>query len=494
MILNHWPWFRPTSLRSKLLVWIALAHILAAVLVAWGSHASVSHMVATARDDLMETLAQSYAHSPNVPVTRDRSAAEVIKRGIFVIQIWSSENRLLSTSLPDVDLPLLPSNGFSVVRTASGDDADWRVYSTALNPVSDDAGAQRVRVQVGLSNAYIQRVAVEMTLRSVAPIVLLLPLSFAVLWFLVSSSSKALRALALDVSRQDDRDLSEISPTRVPDEIAPLVIAYNSVLTRLRHAFTSQGRFVQDAAHELRTPITAISLQLENLRTYVPEGDAAESLAQLEGGVERSSHLIEQLLHLSRQENETLPQLSHDIGEVDVAAILRDSIGQLMFQADQRQMDLGFEGRASATVRASISDLRSVFDNLIGNALRYSHAGGVVDVLLYDAGDHSIVDIIDNGPGIDPEFIDRAFDRFFRVPGTGSAGSGLGLAIAQMAAQRNGLRLQLINRAQADPASSTGLIARVHLPQRAEFRPPSSSTARPDDSATRDLAGTGQRA
>jgi len=245
----------------------------------------------------------------------------------------------------------------------------------------------------------------------------------------------------------------------VPDEIAPLVGAFNNLLSRVRSAFATQRRFVQDAAHELRTPMAAIGLQIENLRAHVPAGEATERFNQLEAGVTRAQHLIEQLLHLSRQD---APQGGDARERVDVEVLLRESVSQLMVLADARRVDIGFEGSIAAVVFAPAAELRSVFDNLIDNALRYAPEGGVVDVKLHQAEGHAVVDVLDNGPGIPPAAIGRVFDRFFRVPGAVAGGSGLGLAIARTAAERHGLRIELCNR-----ADGPGLMARVHLPSAA---------------------------
>lgn len=473
MIARLWPWRKPTSLRDRMLIGMGAVHILAAVLVAWFSYASLSNVLATAKDDQMQMLATSYSQSTRVPVMRNLSATDLIKRGIFLIQIWSSDGVLLSSSVPDVQMPLQQTTGFKIVQTGPRPANEWRVFSSPARPVSTEPTDERqVRVQVVLSTEYLHQIVIDRAIKSMLPIALALPLSFAVLWFLVWSSSRSLHNVAMEVSRQDERNLTELSPTRVPDEIAPLVIAYNTLVARMRKAFTSQGRFVQDAAHELRTPITAISLQLENLRAYVPPGDASERFAQLEGGVARSRHLIEQLLRLSRQESEATLSSSEATDEIDVASVLRESIGQLMVHADRRHIDVGFDGPISAALRAPEAELRSVFDNLIGNAVRYAPERGIVDVRLYRADDHAVVDVIDNGPGIAPEFIDRAFDRFFRVPGNGASGSGLGLAIALVAAERNGLRLELVNRDHG----TSGLIARVHLPAQPMFECPERQT------------------
>jgi len=212
---------------------------------------------------------------------------------------------------------------------------------------------------------------------------------------------------------------------------------------------------VQDAAHELRTPITAVALQLENVRRDLPSGACAQSFAQLESGVQRAQRLVDQMLKMSRHEA-TPPDPA---ATVDVDAQLRESINTLIGLADQRNIDLGLVAEADskpAPLRCSAGDLRSVLDNLIENALRYTPEGGVVDVRVLNEGGKLAVEVVDNGPGIPEEMLPRVFDRFFRVPGTGARGSGLGLAIAQSAAQRCGLRIALRNR-----EDRSGLVARI---------------------------------
>jgi signal transduction histidine kinase len=311
-------------------------------------------------------------------------------------------------------------------------------------------------VQVLQNEDYRRRRALRRALLEGLPIALLLPVALLILWLIVSAASRSLRAVARDVASQDERSPTELSLARVPDEIAPLVGAFNNLLSRVRSAFATQRRFVQDAAHELRTPMAAIGLQIENLRAHVPAGEATDRFNQLEAGVTRAQHLIEQLLSLSRQD---APRSTTVREPVDIEVLLRESVSQLMVLADARRVDVGFEGRITPVVLAPAAELRSVFDNLIDNALRYAPEGGVVDVRLHEVDGHAVVDVLDNGPGIPEAEIGRVFDRFFRVPGAAAGGSGLGLAIARTAAERNGLRIELRNREEGP-----GLMARVHLP------------------------------
>jgi signal transduction histidine kinase len=276
-----------------------------------------------------------------------------------------------------------------------------------------------------------------------------------VLWSVVAAVSRAVQDIGRQAAQQDEHNISQLTLERVPAEIKPLVTSFNSLLARLRDAFAAQRRFVQDAAHELRTPITAVALQLENVRRDLPAGACKQSFAQLESGVLRAQRLVDQLLKMSRHESST----SDPAATVDLEAQLRESINTLIGLADQRDIDLGMVAGADAgpaSLRCAAGDLRSVLDNLIENALRYTPEGGVVDVRVLNEGGKLAVEVVDSGPGIPEDMLGRVFDRFFRVPGTGARGSGLGLAIAQSAAQRCGLRIALRNR-----EDRSGLVARI---------------------------------
>lgn len=447
-------WYSPTSLRTRLLIWLVLVHLLAAFGVAWFTYSNNDRLIVTLKNDQMQTLAESYAGNESVPALKPVDEQAALQRGAFIVQLWSQQGELLASSWSGLKVSLQAQEGVHMVRTGPGDADSWRVYSTGT-PVE----GRNFQAQVVQNAGYLQKVITRRALSSTVPIALVLPLSLAVLWLVVWASSRNLRAVALDVAAKDERSLSELPVSRVPDEIAPLVEAFNSLLVRLRQAFAAQRRLVQDAAHELRTPVAAISLQLDNMRAEVPAEGVAEHYTLLKGGVTRAQHLIEQLLRLSRQENSLEPEAP---AAQSVAAVLRESVSQLMVIADRRRIDIGFHGAANATVVAPPAELRSVFDNLIDNALRHSPEGSVVDVLLHEVNGQPVVDVIDSGPGIPPEMIERAFDRFFRVPGTQAEGSGLGLAIAQMAAQRNGMRIVLSNRV-GERGEVCGFMARVYL-------------------------------
>ena len=448
-------WWRPRSLRTQLLLWLVTLHLGAAMLTAWFSFVAYGNLVHNALDEQMRLVAESYAGSDPAKLPRPMNGEAAFSRGAFIVQIWSADGHTLrATSWPVLAVPLQAQPGFGDVNTGTHAGSAWRVFTAPPGTRADQP-----RVQVLQNEDYRRRRALRRALLEGLPITLLLPLALLILWIIVSAASRSLRAVARDVASQDERSPTELSLARVPDEIAPLVGAFNNLLSRVRSAFATQRRFVQDAAHELRTPMAAIGLQIENLRAHVPAGEATERFNQLEAGVTRAQHLIEQLLSLSRQDAPGRPMPGEP---VDIETLLRESVSQLMVLADARRVDIGFEGSIAAVVFAPAAELRSVFDNLIDNALRYAPEGGVVDVKLHEAEGHAVVDVLDNGPGIPPAAIGRVFDRFFRVPGAVAGGSGLGLAIARTAAERHGLRIELCNR-----ADGPGLMARVHLPSAA---------------------------
>jgi two-component system OmpR family sensor kinase len=436
------------SLRRAMMLWLLPLFLLVGVSSAAFSYWTYNRMVGTFMDDQMQQLAQSVAVHPGFTPTPVLTEERVHKWGAYITQVFDADGTLLAASMPQMNAALQRAPGFHDIQHNG---RRWRVFTAA--PAQSGGRS----VQVLQSDKFRAHLAAERASFAILPVLILLPLSMLVLWGVARMMSRALQDIGQQAARQDEHSIAELPLTRVPQEITPLVLSFNSLLRRLRDAFAAQKRFVQDAAHELRTPIAAIGLQLENLRGDIGQGASADKFAQLEAGVRRAQRLVDQMLRLSRQEAAT----TEGPGVVDLQLQLRESINTLIAVADRRNIDLGLVGpdqppATPATLRCAPGDLRSILDNLIENALRYTPEGGVVDVRLVPAAGGLAVEVVDTGPGIPPELLPRVFDRFFRVPGTGANGSGLGLAIAQGAAQRCGLSLTLRNR-----EDRTGLIARI---------------------------------
>jgi signal transduction histidine kinase len=436
------------SLRRALLLWLVPLFLLVGAATAAYSYWSYGRMVNEFMDEQMQQLAQSIAASEQPMPPMAPSAERIHQRGTYVIQVWGPDGKLQATSWPELTAGRQALPGFHDLRQ---DGTRWRVYTTAMQ------GAGGHSVQVFQSGVFRSELAAERAGSAIVPVLILLPLAIFVLWGVAGAMSRAVADIGRAAASQDAHHIADLPLARVPQELKPLVVSFNSLLSRVRDAFAAQGRFVQDAAHELRTPITAVALQLENVRSDLPSGACAQTFAQLEAGVTRAQRLVDQLLKLSRQQ----APVAEAAGEVNLHTQLHESINALIGLADQRNIDLGIVGAMEGgppTLRCAPGDLRSVLDNLIENALRYTPEGGVVDVHLISDRARPVIEVIDSGPGIPPHLLARVFDRFFRVPGSAVSGSGLGLAIAQAAAQRCGLRVLLRNR-----EDRSGLVARVEL-------------------------------
>ena len=457
---------RKDSLRKQLMKWLLPLYVVAAIVAATVTYYVYGNMVSVFMDNQLRLFADSHAGaSGSTPTLRPLTRHNVVAKGDMFVQIWDRNHRLVASSWPELDLQRQPSQGFHDVTLG---DSRWRVY-TLQSPDRTVQSAQSLAFRRHLVKSQAFQVAL--------PVLLMIPISACFLWFGMRPAVRRLELISRAAAQQHEHRLTELPAEHAPCEIRPLVLAVNTLLARLRDAFSAQRRFVQDAAHELRTPITAMSLQLENLKTRMP-GTAAEQLTQLEAGLARTKRLVEQLLHLARQES---PRPADQPVAIQLDGLLKSSIADFMALADKRNIDLGYAADIDATVHANEDELRSLIHNLLDNALRYTPPGGIVDVTLHRDTGVVTIEIADNGPGIPAELLPRVYDRFFRIEGADTEGSGLGLAIAKNAADRNRVGLELINR-----VDGSGLIARMRF-DAAMVTPPTPVTTSAPALAAADL-------
>ena len=228
--------------------------------------------------------------------------------------------------------------------------------------------------------------------------------------------------------------------------MAPLVSELNALLERLREALDRQKRFTADAAHELRSPLTALQVQLDMLaRARTPEESRA-ALEALRAGMKRAARLVEQMLTMARLEPEA--QLAQPAA-VALDALAAQVAGELEALAEARRIELRLERLESVAVRGDATALHALARNLVDNAIRYAPAGGAVRLAAFAEDGSAFLVVEDDGPGIPPAERARVFDRFYRLPGSHAEGSGLGLAIAKQVADAHGAEIALGNAAGA---------------------------------------------
>ena len=362
-------------------------------------------------------------------------------------------------------LPATLKNGFHAFRNQN---LDYRVYVHRLRDGSRIAVSQETRIR--------DQIARQSALYATLPLLLLVPVLLAVMLMLIRLMLRPLAELSRTVNARQENDLQPLPKTDLPTELQPFVNAINGLLGRTGAAMESQRRFVADAAHELRSPLAALSLQAERLHAAPMSPEATERLETLQAGIRRSRHLLEQLLLLARAQNARWGQgqaaatAASAPAAVAVLPVMRRVLEDLLPLADQKGLNLGIsatpglthDAEADERIRVAADEmaLYTLLRNLVDNAIRYTPAGGQIDLWVDQRGADVVMAVQDDGPGIPAEERTRVVDPFYRVLGTGESGSGLGLSIVDTLVGNLKGRLRLDDTV----GHAHGLLAEVTLP------------------------------
>jgi two-component system, OmpR family, sensor kinase len=366
----------------------------------------------------------------------------------IVIRIWGPGDQLIYDSQPEVAVPRAAQPGFSSLAAPHG---RWRAYAVAR--------PDRF-VQVAQAEAARAELVFGVALRSIAPFIALIPLLAALIGVVVGRALGPLERVTHALASRSPDALQPLAFEDMPPEIRPMLDALNDLLQRLQRALDAQRVFIADAAHEMRSPLAALKLQLQLAERAAPGARQAAALTKLHGRLDRATHLVEQLLELARQEPQNE---SEKFMTIDLAEISRQVIVELDDMAEARGVDLGLELSAAATILGGAEGIRALLVNLVENALRHAPAGGRVDVVVSRRGAAPMLQVIDDGPGIEVAERERIFDRFYRGRAGQGTGSGLGLAIVKRIAERHGASVEL-----ADGPGGHGLAVTVMFPAHIE--------------------------
>ena len=385
----------------------------------------------------------------------------------MVIQIWRADGLMLYRSPTSRLLPPQALIGFSDVRLGG---EPYRVYALQT---------PRQIVQVAQQTEARRQMAGQVALRAVLPVALLAPLLMLVVWWVVGRALAPVERVRGQVAARRPGDLAPLPTAGLPAELRPLVDDMNGLLARLAAAWDALTHFTADAAHELRSPLAALRLQVQSLQRADDEDARRLAEQRLLGGIDRATRLVGQLLALARQEGAVRDAARGAIGAptapfsavradlvgattaadsdramspgvVDLAALVRAAVAEAEPEAERRRIALLPQVDDSLLPLAADADaLNVLLRNLVENALHYTPEGGRVYVGARAAGSPptgaSVAELVveDSGPGIAPADRQRVLDRFYRVPGAPGHGSGLGLAIVRAIADRHGAKLVL---------------------------------------------------
>jgi len=431
-----------TSLRAKLLVLllaiISLAWMATAVLIYFDAHHEIDELFdAQLAQSAQVLLAQARHDLKDERENDDGIATEITGAGHkyerkIAFQVWDKHGRLLLRSASAPAEPLATrESGFA---EAVIDGKPWRVYSQR-----EEEG--EIRVQVGERHEVRNELAASVAQRLLLPLGIALPVLALLIWFAVGRGLSPLRRIGSEVAQRDPANLAPLEERTAPAEITPLLHALNALLGRLDLALEGERRFTADAAHELRTPLAALKIQAQVARRAQNEAQRAAALDNLILGVDRATHLIEQLLTLARLE--PTGGSAALMAGCDVAAIARQTLADLAPAALARDIELELSSPDSAMIMGNADMLGILLRNLVDNAIRYTPRHGRVGVSLLVEQGRVRLEVTDSGPGIPQQERQRVFDRFYRILGNDAAGSGLGLSIVKRIADFHAASLSL---------------------------------------------------
>lgn len=293
----------------------------------------------------------------------------------------------------------------------------------------------------------------------VIPQLLLILIALGVVWYGLKQGLMPLERLRREVAARQRDDLSQLDESKAPEEVRPLIIAVNDLLDRLKQAIQAQKRFIADAAHQLRTPLAGLKTQVELALRENDTERKQHTLAHLLTSARRSTHLVNQLLALAR--NEPDGQGAYTFAALDLNQLAQECTVRWVHLALEKNIDLGFEGVSQhVPVHGDTTSLTEMLGNLIDNAIRYTQAGGHVTVRVHCTQEGAVLAVEDNGPGIESQHHERVFERFYRILGSGQSGSGLGLAIVSEVAKRHGATITL-----GHGCGGIGTLISIHFPR-----------------------------
>ncbi|HYG89670.1 MAG TPA: ATP-binding protein [Azospirillum sp.] len=425
------------SLRRRLLVVLSVT-----VLAAWAGTAVFSYLDARRSinamldDHLRQAAELLRGQDPAVPAPQASTGSWVL-----TYQVHGADGRLLRRSPDAPEEPLAPAEGFSDVEREG---ERWRVFRSGT-------------VQVAERNAFREALAGSVAAHLLHPLAVALPVLAVLIWLAVDWGLRPLKAFARAVERRTPDAVEPLDTADVPGEARPLAEALNALFGRVGDLLERERRFAGDAAHELRTPLTAIRTHAQVALSAPTDDEREHAIAGVLDGSDRAAHLVDQLLVLARLDPRYAKPPATSVRLAEVAA---RAVADLAPMAAVKDIDLGLSDQMPDAVMAGDPDLLGALArNLVDNAVRYTPAGGTVDVAVRRDGARIVLCVTDTGPGIPPAERNRVLDRFHRVLGTRETGSGLGLSIVAGIAALHRAALSL-----GDGPGGRGLAVTVAFP------------------------------
>jgi two-component system sensor histidine kinase QseC len=439
------------SLRLRLVLLLSVALGLAWAAAAWFTHAEARHEIDALFDAQLAQSAQVLLG------TTRHELHERVERGDDDVPVSHEYEQKLAFQIWDED-GLLMHSASAPVTALGGSDAGYsetRVNGEPWRVLTRWDARHEFMIQVAEPMAGRERLARHIALKMLLPTLYILPVLAFLIWLAVGAGLKPLKRIRQEVKQRTVDHLEPVGMQGVPDEVVPLAQALNDLFARLQDAFEGERRFTADAAHELRTPLAALKTQAQVALRATDEQGRQNALENVLRGVDRATHLLEQLLTLARVDHEAAAS-GHET--IELRSLVVHALADLAPSAQARHIELALEEGSAGRISGNPAQLSVLLRNLLDNAVRYTPESGNVSVSLREANG-VILEVCDNGPGIPQEERGHVIDRFYRISGSGTDGSGLGLSIVRRIAELHGATLTL-----GDNENGQGLRVRVVFP------------------------------
>ena len=437
------------SIRAQLLAGLLLGTMVCTLAAAYMLYRLADHEADEQSDLLLRQMAWALPLQSGAAI---RLPEDTDKDDAVQVQVWDAQGKAMLMSGPALALPR-QGPGFSTVKL---DGASWRVFGEPREEGSATAPL-RYFVQVSQPIATRQRVAANMALRISPPLLMLLPVLAVLIWVVVGRALRPLHRVDKAVRGRSPSALQPLDVEGLPPELLPIVASLNGLLGQIDSAMSAQRNFVADAAHELRSPLTALKLQLQLAERAASAEQRDSSFRKLHERLDRTSHLVQQLLTLARHEQPSAPR---PYANCDLLALAQQAVADHTIHAESKNIDLGIaDGAARVVVPVQVEGMAVLLSNLVDNALRYTQRGGRVDVSAGMERGRPYLRVADNGPGVPEAERGRLFDRFYRPDGNLVWGCGLGMSIVKSVADAHGAHIGLSGN-----QDGCGLVVTVLLP------------------------------
>ncbi len=435
---------RAVALRRKLLTWLLLP-----MLILWATSFAITYYLAirfvnyvydySLLDSAQDLAGQIAVAGGRVSLDLPRPAREIFlsdKSDTIYFNVVGGSGRVVAGD-PDLPLPDGGMNpGGSTVRDGAVRRHKVRVAALSLRPAGLPPG-QSVLIQVAETLNKRNKLAGQIITVMILPQFLMIVLAALIVWTGIGKGLAPLKLLRREIALRSHRDLSPVEESMAPREVLPIIHEINGLMRRLGRAIEAQQRFVADAAHQLRTPLSGLKTQVSLALRQTDPGSRQHSLEQLAMSADSTIRLINQMLALAQVEpgSEKLFVLK----PFDLSALVRETTREWVPAALKKDIDLGYEGPPGAlTINGDSIRIRMLIDNLLDNSVRYSPENSRITTRVEATGDSAVLTVEDNGPGIPEGEREAVFRRFYRIPGNSVAGSGLGLSIVREIAASHG--------------------------------------------------------